>query len=449
MGQMNIGSLMANVPAPSINSGAGKKASSSSKVEGHSFSKEFDKAKSSQSTKENDESTLSIDKKKAPQSNETTSKDNDVKSDEVKELDQSEKNLSESNMVQEEEKVNDEALAFVSQMLNIPVEQISQILEEMECTPQDLLKTEVFSEFLSKVYPESNPEELLVMEDGIKNISKIMERLEGLYESESGVNQSIQPHINQAVLQKEASVTEEISVPILQNHLTSQDETKSEGELERKAVQVEAQVTTQAAAEQNLKPIKDSEDTKQLAQATALQETNQPDLGIVVPVHNFTSSKYTQMWQSDQVGFSAPAEAIDVPQDLLIKQIDIKQLGQTNELHLQLTPKELGTLSIKMVEVNGNLVADIKVDNEKTKAFILNEVNQLKAALEERGLNVSDVKVDIRQDTSRSQMEQQKQKSSRRIQEIISKHMQSVDELEQDQEQSSEILSDSEVDYMV
>ena len=105
-------------------------------------------------------------------------------------------------------------------------------------------------------------------------------------------------------------------------------------------------------------------------------------------------------------------------------------------------------MNIKIVENNGAMVAEIKVDNEKAKEFILNNIHELKDNLEEQGLNVADVKVDIKQDNRQSQMEQERQKSSKRIQEIISKHLNDAT-LEEVEDNETPILSDSEVDYMV
>ena len=82
--------------------------------------------------------------------------------------------------------------------------------------------------------------------------------------------------------------------------------------------------------------------------------------------------------------------------------------------------------------------------NEKAKDFILNEINELKSSLEDQGLNVADVKVDIRQDNHETQMQQERQKSSKRIQEILA----SFDEEEEEMVEPL-ISSDSEVDYMV
>ena len=101
-------------------------------------------------------------------------------------------------------------------------------------------------------------------------------------------------------------------------------------------------------------------------------------------------------------------------------------------------------MNIKIVEDHGTMVAEIKVDNQKAKDFILNEIGELKNSLEDQGLNVADVKVDIRQDNHEAQMQQERQKSSKRIQEILA----SFDE---DEEEMTEplISSESEVDYMV
>ncbi len=118
------------------------------------------------------------------------------------------------------------------------------------------------------------------------------------------------------------------------------------------------------------------------------------------------------------------------------------------EIKMQLSPRELGQLTIKMVEKNGMLVAEIQVENEKTKEFILNELNSLKDSLIQQGLEITNVQVDVRQNDQTKQMYQQRQKSSKRIQEIIAKHLQEFEE-----EEASEVerldVGDNEIDYMI
>jgi flagellar hook-length control protein FliK len=133
----------------------------------------------------------------------------------------------------------------------------------------------------------------------------------------------------------------------------------------------------------------------------------------------------------------------------LISKIDITALENHKEITMELSPKELGNLSIKLTETNGFLVANIRVDNDKTKELLLNEIAQLKQMLESQGLSVGEVKVDIRQNQHQSEMEKQKQKSVKRIQELIDKH------LGEDQEESMQVdgdtgeLIETEVNYMV
>ena len=134
----------------------------------------------------------------------------------------------------------------------------------------------------------------------------------------------------------------------------------------------------------------------------------------------------------------------------IVDHIEVTKLEQMQEIKMQLSPKELGQLTIKLVEKNGVFVAEIKVESEKTKDFILNEIETLKDSLNEQGINISNVQVDVKQNDGSMQMQQQKQKSSKRIQEIIAKHLQELEEEEaQMQEVSPLDIGESEVDYMI
>ena len=178
------------------------------------------------------------------------------------------------------------------------------------------------------------------------------------------------------------------------------------------------------------------------------EEQSTSDLGITVPIHHFTTTTFTQTFETEAGLVTQTTTKQVVNGKAFIEQVDFKVLSQTKEITVSLSPKELGNMNIKIVEHNGAMVAEIKVENEKAKEFILNEINELKESLEEQGLNVTDVKVDIRQDNHQAQMEQERQKSSKRIQEIISKHL-NEEELEDEEIKENQILSDSEIDYMV
>lgn len=170
------------------------------------------------------------------------------------------------------------------------------------------------------------------------------------------------------------------------------------------------------------------------------------ELGLTVPIQSFTQLTYKQGWQTEYVSQMTQTTQTEVLEDTLIDQINFKVLEESKEINLQLSPKSLGKMIINIVSENNQLVADIKVETEKAKALILNEIAQLENALVERGINISEVKVEIRQESHQMQMEKEKQKSSKRIQEIMARQEELVDEEERIETIK---ISDSEVDYMV
>ena len=116
----------------------------------------------------------------------------------------------------------------------------------------------------------------------------------------------------------------------------------------------------------------------------------------------------------------------------ILEKIDILSLRASNELTLELYPKELGKLTLKITESGGMIATTIKVDSERTKEMLLQNIDVLKESLEGKGLTVGSLEVEVRQDSQRFEMEKQRQKASKRIQEIIAKQLAELEETIED-----------------
>ena len=320
--------------------------------------------------------------------------------------------------------VDEQILMLVSQSLNMPIEEVMQLLSEFGMEVQDLLSQESFGMFVAEALGAGNMEFLLTKSDDLSKVTQLFEHLTQLRESMS---------------QDEMLSGDLVA---LQEQIPTLVENEAIQTVQKGQVGMEPLSEVKAGKEQLI------EESKNQLSFLPEGETTLNSVGEQIPVHHFTSAQVVQNFQtSNGTVMQTITSKVSGSGETFIEQIDFKVIGQTKELNVQMSPKELGQLNIKIVEHNGSLVAEIKVDNEKAKDFILNEIHLLKERLEGEGLNVSDVKVDIRQDQRQSQMEQEKQKSSKRIQEIISKHF---DEVEEEQEESPvQILTESEVDYMV
>ncbi|ONI46153.1 hypothetical protein AN642_00835 [Epulopiscium sp. SCG-B10WGA-EpuloA2] len=112
----------------------------------------------------------------------------------------------------------------------------------------------------------------------------------------------------------------------------------------------------------------------------------------------------------------------------IIDKIQVVTLTDGSQITVDLDPRELGRLSLTVTENSGIVKADIKVESEKVKEMVLEQLDSLKQSLEEKGVTISEFSVDVRDQGFNSQMEQGKSKSQRRIQELLNLHLDGVDE---------------------
>lgn len=314
------------------------------------------------------------------------------------------------------EVVNDQILVLMSEILEIPIEEIEMQLNEMSLQPADLLTEEGFGEWASQILVGEERNALLLNEEiDMTQVRSLFETLEGFKED-----------LGEETIEL-LSLLEPTEEVVAMPHL----------------------VESTVSKENRYQDIDETILEEDLTQLTGTETLSNSDLGLTVPIQNFTTTTTTYQYETDSGIMTQTVTTKVTPNgQTFIEQVDFKALGQTKELNVSLSPRELGQMNIKIVEHHGVIVAEIKVDNEKAKEFISNEIEGLKHNLEEQGINVTEVKVDIRQNNRESQMQQERQKSSRRIAQILTHQLTEVSEIEEDFE-NRPILSDSEVDYIV
>ncbi|MDE6182311.1 MAG: flagellar hook-length control protein FliK, partial [Eubacteriales bacterium] len=119
------------------------------------------------------------------------------------------------------------------------------------------------------------------------------------------------------------------------------------------------------------------------------------------------------------------------------------------EVKILLRPEHLGEVSLKIATHNGFVTAQFTAENQKVKEIIESNFNQLKDMLNEQGINVGALEVNISdkgqgQETF-NQFENTQEKSSKRMEEIVGK---SFDE-EAEQKEEKVKLDNSQIDYTI
>lgn len=113
-------------------------------------------------------------------------------------------------------------------------------------------------------------------------------------------------------------------------------------------------------------------------------------------------------------------EKIDV-YNQIIERMEVSKLLAKQEVTMQLYPKELGKIALKISEENGSIFATLKVKSEEVKEDLMKNSQKLIEGLQSKGLEVKEFSVDVENGESESnqQMKKERQKSSKRIAEII------------------------------
>lgn len=440
MGQMNIGNLFVEIGC-GVNTN-GKSQQISNTTSGQFFKNTLNGAntsfeKSSKSSEMLNNSSKDPFKPKLKE----YSKSNDIEATRDQKVKQQELNskikeeslsVKEDLQLEKEEESKEhtdenQILMLMSEGLNLSIEEIQRKLEELGLDIKDLKTKEGFGTFISEVYGQGSIAELLMNLEDVKSMTALFEQLNNLHE-ETFTSKNVQDIVQQTQmgLQQQEEVMSN----------TTQKEFNGDHMIFTKELDEEANGHMEA-----IQPYEGKGETS--SQNLNLFQQQNEDIGFTVSTNHF-STNFIQKFETDLGLMTQTTTKAMLSETVVMEQIDFKMLGQTKEINLQLSPKELGDLNIKIVENNSVLVAEIKVDNDKAKDLILSELHRLKESLESQGLTITDVKVDIRQSNQKSQMEQERQKSSKRIQEIISKQLTGIEE-----EEIISMQMTSEIDYMV
>jgi len=91
------------------------------------------------------------------------------------------------------------------------------------------------------------------------------------------------------------------------------------------------------------------------------------------------------------------------------------QKGEKKSLTLQLQPETLGKVKVVLDMVNKQVTARIEVDNETAKQAVLNNIEHLKEAIHNQGVQLNSVFVSLSNEDHKQQRTQEIKKKSNHI----------------------------------
>ncbi|ONI46359.1 hypothetical protein AN640_00880 [Candidatus Epulonipiscium fishelsonii] len=362
------------------------------------------KTDTSNNTKENDkyDKTDKVQKDDTTKAEESTQKEEVSNDGTVKDKVEGNSGVSEENVQMEEtEQLQnmDEIMALIAQYLNMDVSEVKSTLENMGINLEEGFDMENLDSLLGEMF---SMEQLLTDGDLQQNILTLRELLgESLKSGEENL-QILDENLTQQV---QTMVDETVTAKIMTEEVATEEV---------------AQIVTEPTLRETANYKTTLNDIVTYQDANLQNQTG--NVGFEVPVVSI-KGQLTQILNNQE---NAPTTFKSFQSSLnsqIVNKIDINILQDGQEITINLDPKELGKLSMKIIEQNGHLTADIKVESEKTKEMLLTQLDMLKESLAEKGVTIGDFNVDVDSQPYKEQMQQQQQKSSKRMEEIIAKHM--------------------------
>ncbi|SFC61237.1 flagellar hook-length control protein FliK [Clostridium uliginosum] len=149
----------------------------------------------------------------------------------------------------------------------------------------------------------------------------------------------------------------------------------------------------------------------------------------------------------------SPTEQVSVNKatigDDLIKNIKFMTTNAMKELTVKITPRELGELTISLVQENGIMKASVKANSKETYELLSQNLVEMKKALGEQNIKIADVNIELYQDDTTFFKDQgfNRELSQEQGKNKQNNETSNVNPIEIDDEKT-EAINDSNVDFL-
>lgn len=356
--------------------------------------------------------------------------------------------------------INQEIIDLISEKTGLSVEEISRVLESLNMQAVDLNDSNNLLNFMMKLTDVDSPMDLISV-DGVKDImteikevftqsedlTKFAEMLSTINKAEEVVsNAEIDTEVEEKTAndveivnedtlkisneEKETIVTEEnatVEVATLENEnvddaLTQINDEKIFSKQKNNEVSETKIVNNQAELNNDKVVVEVNEgntsfNNSQQQFSLGSEKNNQVNVSGVV-MDNITKAFNEAVIRTEGAKHVDTAEVVKQ----IIDKVKVGINKDVTELKISLKPEELGDVTLKIASQNGIVTAQITAESQRVKEIIEAGFNQLKQALSEAGVEVSQLEVNVGSSDQNSQYDNQNsssEKSSARINQII------------------------------
>ena len=372
------------------------------------------------------------------------------------------------------EQVENEVKAKLAEVLDIPVEELDAILVALSIQLVDLLTQENLSEFMQAVHKAASPVELLNVpdigqtfgdvKDILADVKDILEQIEGLLVQPDEVDMPVDARMKAEAPTEEAQLVTNEQAKVETNAATETSQIRPEVQAEA----VRTEVVATAVAEPEAKEPRIVADAQ--VEEVTQEQTDLPASQTVAAAQQSGAGNLEGEMQNGETVKGYTAEGIATtsfkdavqyaqsvarttaqmrltnPQEVIGQLLDRMRAdvrGGISEVRITLHPESLGDVTLRVATQNGVVTAHFVAENQRVKEIIEANLERLKDALSEQGVEVSSLEVEVGLSRREQQLEEflrEQQRSSGRVKDII-------DKIAAEEEIEADDMTDSSVDF--
>jgi flagellar hook-length control protein FliK len=300
-------------------------------------------------------------------------------------------------------------LAELAAALGITMEALAELIQKMEMPLKDLLLAENRMELLLAAKGLQNQIELLNYPEALPTLQKLAQTVEtytaaGSYNPNLLDEQALEAELPTdmlEVLTEEVATTESRSAPTA----TTAQTADFTAEIPMEMVEQVVQTASQAASTVDTMPQIAVMPTIADAPITTAQTA---DITPHVPMQNISPQNIVNQ---------------------IIQNVRFISGEQMAEIRIMLKPEQLGDLSMRIATQNGIVTAQFIADSQRVKELIEAGFDLLRDALEQAGINVADIEVNVRNEGGYHDFENEVYVSDGRILDLLNADIEGLEEV--------------------
>jgi len=320
----------------------------------------------------------------------------------------------------------DDIVNAIAEILQIPPETIMQWLAELNLQPVDLTDTQAVVELLKIAFdtPDTTillnlPEFSTVYKAINEAINMLKPELMSALFAVLTSDETLTTHIpNLEGLQVDDSNREIIvTSPLQQDNLMTEEDVYLQSSNQSTAAGKTQAVST--AANQSNTGSGFNAQTSQGNHAPDITQADMLDIPLASTSFESVAARVAEAVEAVRSQTNTPVNATDVINQIMGRVR--AQAGENfTEIRIMLKPENLGDVTLRVLTQNGIVTAQFVAESQRVKEVLESNFNQLRDALSEQGVQISELSVSVRQsDEERmNQFAQAQQNSRARMQRI-------------------------------